>query len=453
MFKDYINNLGLYNQSGGSKYLCNSEFFNIIKETLTRDDLRSKNFKEIYIILIQKYALLKELANDDLENQTKYARDMFICIMLLSFLIEYEIHLLIFKDNKIEYGYNIDKEYKGKYPQLATYEEFIENQKLVVHYNYYDEGLKLIPLYNKKNVDDEYHHYRSIIKHLSSNIDLLLDYFCEKMDNFINTFLELLVKDLEIKFDNRVKDEMFENCIINIDNIKSNWMNSNYFINNKDEVDKSIIKIIKFFHNDTNKYIADGIGFFSWLFLFYKKGNTNKPSNYLDYNGSCITSTLLEHFLLTIIYYPTDKINLVLQQEYDIIDKNKIPPFDNIQVPLHRYHLVENKGFYKENSLIIPTFGYSISHWSTKIIKYSDNQPEYFRFFIKIDNSAFSYYPDINIIKNSKEYFIAFVYECFDYYTELMNKNKDIIGNNYVEQINKFFNDERIKLFDDNIRI
>ena len=444
-FINYINNT-YKKQLGGSSSnkLCNYDFYDFIKKTLSdNNNNRATNFKIIYEFLLDIYNQEEDNFNNKL-----------FCIILITFILEYEYYLIIFKNNYIEYGYNITENYQGKDPCLATYEEYIEDQKIKVRFNYDYNGYKIESLYDRIKSDKSIH-YRSIIKHLSSNIDLLLDYFCEKIDYFFQKFIELLVNKLKKRYDN-IELIMFQDKEINIDNINPNWLNE---IQDKKYIDEIIKETIETYHDNKNQYIGEGNCFFSWLFIFYKKHQNDQESknrSYLDYYGSCITSSLLEQFLLIKINIPVENINLILQNEIDYKDTESF---------LHDYHQltqerlkksIENRGKNKnENKIFV---GYGISHWSSMLKKVDDNaiiKKKYitFRFGKDYNEDIFITYPLINIKKSPKEYFIAFVYECFDYYTELMNKNKDIIGNNYVEQIINFFNDERIKLFDDNIRI
>lgn len=143
------------------------------------------------------------------------------------------------------------------------------------------------------------------------------------------------------------------------------------------------------------KYIAEGTGFFSWMYLL----DTRPGHNNQDHYGSCITSTYIEHYILYRLHHMSKSIKLVLQSK----DGNVHRHWDRTQIGVYDRLNNDNK---------------SISHWATQ---YGNHK---FRVFeheddgeIWVTHKAFSLYDD------KISYFKALVYPIIDSYKQYWKIN------------------------------
>ena len=91
------------------------------------------------------------------------------------------------------------------------------------------------------------------------------------------------------------------------------------------EINKIIGDTLTQFENNKSKYIAEGTGFFSFIFLKYVDAMmSNKPSLYKDkvHNGSCITYSAIEAYILSRLHINGNHINLLLSSTKDAKPNN-----------------------------------------------------------------------------------------------------------------------------------
>jgi hypothetical protein len=154
-------------------------------------------------------------------------------------------------------------------------------------------------------------------------------------------------------------------------------------------------------------YIAEGTGFFSFIFLYF-------PGKIKEYYGSCITSSLFEMYIFSRLHIDAKDIYLVLEK----------------QDPKRR-HLYWN---YVQDELRIPY----VSHWSTEInIKGATIK---FRNFFNPPVIKYTY------LNNYTEILISLLYPIFDSYIRYIKPLLDIPMYDCCKTIIETFIDDRVKI-------
>ena len=208
-----------------------------------------------------------------------------------------------------------------------------------VGYNYFDKGKEY--LHNKNcsatfcdslNVCSFYRVYKNI---LLNNPEKLLDIFTQKLDNlftnYMNTFITGIyskynpgidVEDSEIKkiyelivptkYKHHQKNT-FDYIHINWKNLLVNYINDNFKEDTTDNINGEINIILERtmnkYQSKDMQYIAEGTGFFSFIFLNFP--GYDQIKNF----GSCITYSMLEIYIMSRLHINPKNINLVIEKQ------------------------------------------------------------------------------------------------------------------------------------------
>jgi len=464
------------NEQNGSGYICrndNNNFINYMYNTFNNNLInRADKFRLIYTNLVMNYVSYV----NEVDVSKKY-----VTLILLLFLMEYEFYLLVYGINDDSYGYSLlaNENKNNIEPNLVVYEENIRNNNLIATVNYRNNSI-IVPIYTQNYnglvTNDDRIYYRSIIKYVTSDFNILFDLFCDEMDKYLQMFTDSFVKELIIQLDliqgiansnDIIRLHIFDNKNMHIDNININWLNSIRIINGgiytvqiNNAISNALNTAISNHNTSNSPYIADAYGFFSRLFLFLRRNSNPGINN--NYYGCCITSTLMEQYFISRLYIPSINYNLVLQSQHTLNNNITYTNLDNSNTNLHNFHLllqtrlrqyIENKGTTdailnngpspRPDALNIRSIrGYNISHWTSNLRNLNQNQNIYnYRLIPSSVRDKFITYPNMNILTDSNNYFISLVYSLIDYYWAFMDKleNITLLNNNFNSPGNRSY--------------
>ena len=191
-------------------------------------------------------------------------------------------------------------------------------------------------------------------------------------------------------------------------------------------INKEIYTSLNNIENDSAKYIAEGTGFFSFIFLDFPE-KIDPLKTHRPFFGSCITYSLFEMYIMVRLHIKSEKVNLCLESEYEI------------------------PHFYWYNTTNVLGLS-TLSHWCTShFMKYVDesndysiNEKEYkFRSMsdIYIDEKKYDTIACFSLKNDKDKIFNAIIYPIYDSYIQY------IIGIESEEMRNiiEYFIENRIK--------
>ena len=348
-----VNNRNL-NRPGG----INKENINMFNETIKR--LNSEKYLKLYKYFLieifdknkytQKFSKVKG-GKTILESSSIYPYvKNFMSIICLSFLLELELYTLT---HYLITPNFFNKDYENK---------IILGNKVPAIFTAYTKNNVL----NKIGSDDSTNPFRIYRKFLSGYdsqqkrlttppcISDIVEEFTKRMDIIFNKFMNLLIQNLAYAC-NRSESEI-KNIIVvgehynhghkrdpkgnnayvyeegkkgdvrvdEFDHIYVHWKNRLIkFVDNnisREEINKIIGNSISQFENNKSKYIAEGTGFFSFIFLKFVDPLMSKDQSlYKDkvHNGSCITYSAIEAYILSKLHINGNHINLLLTGKHN----------------------------------------------------------------------------------------------------------------------------------------
>ena len=348
-----VNNRNL-NRPGG----INKEGNNMFNETIKRlnDDKYLKLYKYFFLEIfdkkkyIQKFSKVKG-GKTILESSSIYPYvKNFMSIICLSFLLELELYSLT---HYLITPNFFNKDYENK---------IILGNKVPAIFTAYNKNNVL----NRIGSDDSTNPFRIYRKFLSGydsqqkrllnppSINDIIEEFTKRMDIIFNKFMNLLIQNLayacnrsESEIKNIIvvgehynhghkRDPKGNNAYIYEDGKKGNIRVDDFdhiyvhwkdrlikFVDNnisREEINKIIGNTINQFENNKSKYIAEGTGFFSFIFLKYVDPQMSKEASlYKDkvHNGSCITYSAIEAYILAKLHINGNHINLLLRSKHN----------------------------------------------------------------------------------------------------------------------------------------
>jgi hypothetical protein len=296
----------------------------------------------------------------------------------------------------------------------------------------------------------------------------IVEEFTKRMDIIFNKFMNLLIQNLAYSC-NRAEEEI-KNIIVvgehynhghkrnpegkdaylfedgkkenvrvdDFDHIYVHWKDRLIkFIDNnlsRSEINKIIGDTLNQFENNKAKYIAEGTGFFSFIFLKYVDPMMSKdPSLYKDkvHNGSCITYSAIEAYILSRLHVNGNHINLLLRS------RKETKPND--------YWIYCQKALSKAgNTGKVLNF----SHWASLINFKSGGDIR-----LRASNNTYEDLLTVNFVKNRALFTKLLLYPIFDSYKAYLRQLKGVItielesSNGTVqrdikvdEYVNKIFN-------------
>ena len=298
----------------------------------------------------------------------------FMAIICLSFILELELysltHLVItpnFFDNNRPEG---DKVIYGNLVQTVFYSRKREQE--------YMRYLNKFRTY--RNFLSEHN-----LQQYPPSIDQIIEEFSKRIDIIFTKFMNLFVNNLSVLLNSNF--DVIKNLLVPIkhydhgptrdpegvgarmDNVRVDDYD-HIFVDWKERIVKrfdgkirkkdinNIFKeTIEEFENNKTKYIMEGTGFFSFVFLkFMDKDFKKHPSLYKEqvHTGSCITYSLIEAYFMTKLHFNASHINLLL------VTNTNYP-----KVTLWEYC---------RDSLNLPEKKLNFSHWAMRLkFKSSDH--------------------------------------------------------------------------------
>jgi hypothetical protein len=411
---------------------------NLFNETIKR--LNSESYLKLHKFFIQeifdKTRYTQKFSKTkggktilETSNLFPYVKN-FMGIICLSFLLELELYTLVHylitpnffnKDypNKIILGNTIP----------AIFQPYFAINKLGSNdaTNPYRIYRKFLSGYNSDT---------KRIEHPPSIVDIVEE-FTKRMDIIFNKFMNLLIQNLSYacnKSESEIKnilvvsehynhgkkrDSTGENAYIREEGIKGSdrvdefdhiyvkWkdrlmkhMDGNL---SRQQINSIIGNTLSSFENNKSKYIAEGTGFFSFIFLKYVDPQmSSEPDLYRDkvHNGSCITYSAIEAYILSRLHINGNHINLLL--------RNKIGEGGN------NYWLYCQESL-KDENYSGKTLGFS--HWASNIKFKSGGN-------IRLRASKKDYQDllEVNFVKNRGLFTKLLLYPILDSYKVYLRK-------------------------------
>lgn len=335
---------------------------NLFNETIKRinDDKYLKLYKFFFNEVFDKQRSTQKFSKKKggktiLESSRIYPYvKNFMAIICISFLLELELYSLTHYILTPNY---FNKDYENKI--------MIGNRIPSIFKPYSKHVINKIGSDNETNPFRVYRKYLSgydsqqkRITSLPSMPDIVEE-FTKRMDIIFNKFMNLLIQNLAYAC-NRSEEEI-KNIIVvgehynhghkrnpegkdayliedgqkekvrvdDFDHIYVHWKDRliSFIDNNlsRSEINKIIGDTLNQFENNKSKYIAEGTGFFSFIFLKYVDPMMSKePSLYKDkvHNGSCITYSAIEAYILSRLHVNGNHINLLLSSTKDAKPNN-----------------------------------------------------------------------------------------------------------------------------------
>ena len=226
--------------------------------------------------------------------------------------------------------------------------------------------------------------YRDIIRDTPENI---LDIFTSRLDQVFERFMNTFVDEYSTKFRLPKSDVYAKIVPINHDDHVAGTFDYIYVSwkeklcegdNNKlQELNKLLEETMTKIISTNTKYIAEGTGFFSFVFLYY-----NDPLT--DHFGSCITYSMFEIYVMSRLHIHGNNINLVLESA-----QPRKP---------HEYWINTQK------KLGIP----SVTHWTSKFKLMTGD----IHFRSVFNNTG----PEYNLMRDRDNIIRALIYPIYDSY-------------------------------------
>ena len=330
-------------------------------------------FRELFNIL---FDWSMHFSNTSKKYIEKY-HIVFAALMYINYFIELELFELIYNN----YTYNIEScENKNNYKSI------FEN----------DVSTNLTRIY-KINILDHFTIYSK------------LKYFSEELDKIFYNFMETLIYKLSKTLEKNISDIKFaitgNNNSTNYDHIDITWKDKLCYKDtvsrHKDSciniINSTIKDVLLHYFKDNTKYIAEGVGFFGFIYLkFYSDMNT--PDINKNMFGSCITFSLLEFYFMSRLHISGEKIVLLLETR----DENKP----------HTYWKYTQK-----------SVGMSLTHWAT-LFELSSGDQKY--------RSLLTYSRKINFITDFIKFVKALIYPIYDSYNQFITINSNITNHSQI---------------------
>lgn len=323
----------------------------------------------------------------------------FMAIICLSFILELELysltHLVLtpnFFDNKRP---DSDKVVYGNLVQTVFYSKKKEQE--------YRRYLNKFRIY--RNFLSEYN-----LQERPPNLDQMIEEFSKRIDVVFTKFMNLFVKNLSVLLNSEFK--VIKNLIVpekhydhgptrdpegtdaRLDDVRVDDYD-HIFVDWKERIikkfeakikKKDINQIFKEtmgeYENNKTKYIMEGTGFFSFVFLKFLDPDFKKhPSLYKEqvHTGSCITYSLMEAYFMTKLHFNASHINLLL--------------VTNTNYP--RVTLWE----YCREALNLPEKKMNFSHWAMRL-KFKTSDKVDFR----VDKDNHRVTSEINFVKRRNQF-------------------------------------------------
>ena len=236
------------------------------------------------------------------------------------------------------------------------------------------------------------------------------NYFKLFMDEFINYLHQIKKHPLQLIYEQIVPYEHIEHIHNSFDYIYKDWINRlNTLGYTNENINMGLISTINKIQQSGTQYIAEGTGFFSFIYLNYP---AFPKANF----GSCITYSLFELYIMSRLHISSENMNLVLEVEPD--------KTTGIVSPHLHWKYTQSSLSY----ILRPPF--AISHWST-LFNISGKTVQFRNAFTP--PSAI-----LNFKFHRKEFLYALLYPILDSYKFYINFNSNNLHPLIVKKLTDF---------------
>lgn len=324
-------------------------------------------------------------------------------LMTMSFLIELELFSVVHNYIPINIGITGSAAEKNRLPSIYAHSEHKTTTPLRC--------------------------YKDLI---ANGVEAMLTYFTQSLDTFFNNFMNLLLVKIEefVKIISRQEileaivpinsknpphvDKTFDYIYVDWKNRIKKKIKTNSTTGYSDDDDKTysicinaaIEEALKEVEEGGSRYIAEGTGFFSFLYLLAAVEG-------VVYNGSCITYSMLELYIMARLHVHAN--NLILEME-----------------SAHSYPHQYWKSVQTDTDINLR----SVTHWTTKY-NFQSN-PLHFRHVFTDSIKSPSGKPSFNFLDPDKpKLCLLLLYPIFDSYIQYIGPMTDTANKNIVSDFIK----------------
>ena len=262
------------------------------------------------------------------------------------------------------------------------------------------------------------------------DIKTLAQTFALQFDNYFNLFMNTFINNLNLKipidkdliYKSIVPHEHKDHIANTYDFIFKDWFDRFQKLGyTHDHITEALKDTMNQIESQGTQYIAEGTGFFSFIYLLY-------PGFPKANFGSCITYSLFELYIMSRLHVPSEDMNLVLENDNTSGIETIHAHWTYTQTTLR--------------SVLRPPHG--ISHWSTQFTIMGK--------IIKFRNAFTPVCAVLNFRDQRKEMLYALLLPILDSYNVYISKNSTKLPLTIIQLLYRFIEDRKRKL-DDIIRI
>lgn len=279
-------------------------FFEPLKQISTTEQLKKKLKQRIELMTTDKYTNIIRILIRNYFNTTTYEQQF------------QDAHGNIIATTKGMKPYHTNMVALIFLSFLLELEMFALTHHIISYNTESNPGRNTVPkLFQLTEREQKYRVYRDIVNNSPNEI---VNIFTRKIDKIFYKFMDFLVQSIAETFamtkedvcEKIVPNEHIEHVIGTYDFIYVDWKERLSGGDRKKIIDiNNLIKwALRKIEEDDTEYIADGVGFFSFIFLL--NGNYKK-----EYYGSCITYTMFEIYVMSLLHVNGENINLLLENQ------------------------------------------------------------------------------------------------------------------------------------------
>jgi len=356
-------------------------------ETVNR--FNSNEYLKIYEYLIDLYYDPEKYSRTYNEEEIKDIHKYhihFAALILINYFAELELHTLFYYD----YGVNTVSKTDRNNIKCLIWSDTTDHDATRIYLDdvYEDVNTKIQKLC--KELDDLFYKF---MEKLTIKISAITNDTRENISNIINP-LKNGFKSIRIDWKKKI-EEKYKETMFDLNNV--------------------IIDCLNIFIKDEIIYIAEGIGFYGFMYLTF-----NRKKNTSIHYGSCIDQSLFELYIMTRLHTKPQNINLFLET-----------PNKNIR---HKYDK------FIQSKLNI----YSVTHWSTGFnLSNSEKHKKMYR-----QRQMYSDETKLNFLENKLDFVKACFYTVYDMFNVMNNNLKEKKSVEFEKFINERVNFFENKLFD-----
>jgi len=342
------------------------------------------------------------------------------------------------------YEYLIDLYYDPeKYSRTYNKEEIKDIHKYHIHFAalilinyfaelelhtlfYYNYGVNTVSKTDRNNIkclewsnSDKYDTTRIYLDDVYEDVNTKIENLCKKLDElFFKFMVELTMRISHYTHDTHENVATIVCPLRNrFKSIRIDWKKQieQKYPNIKIDLNLIVIYCLREFISEKVRYIAEGFGFYDFMYLTLNK-KKNTSVNY----GSCVVQSLFELYIMSRLHTKPQNINLVLETN----DDNAY----------HRYHN------FIQSKLNLP----SVYHWSTEFnLSNSEKHKTLHR-----QRQTYKNETKLNFSENKLDFAKACFYSVYDIFNVMNNNLKEKKSVEFEKFMNNRINFFENKLFD-----